>query len=223
VQVNDRPAWRTVSGGSIQYVNKVIEALPHVHLGTAVESVERRGDHVHVYAKGESIKFDRVVFATHAPITRKILRMDNSLEKEILGSFHTEPNRAVLHQDPKSMPKQKRCWSAWNIWACGNEGPGKINLTYHLNRLQHLNSTQEYFLTLNPSRKAHHVHREFDYAHPRFDQSAIKAQSRLEEIQGRGGVYFAGAWTRHGFHEDGLLSAVKVAQAMGAETPWKTA
>jgi predicted NAD/FAD-binding protein len=221
VQVNDRPIWRTVEGGSIQYVEKVAKHLKHIHLNTPVLQVERIDGKVQVKTAKEIANFDTVVFATHAPVTARILKMTDADEIEILSSFQVEPNTAILHQDAKMMPTQRRCWSAWNVFAADSNSGAKASLTYFLNLLQPLGKVGNYFLTLNPNRKMDSIVREFEYDHPRFDLKAIRAQSRLAEIQGRGGVYFAGAWTRYGFHEDGLLSGVRAAALIGVETPWK--
>jgi uncharacterized protein len=170
-------------------------------------------------AQGTS-HFDRVIFATHVPTVRKILSMTVN-EAEVLGSFQVETNHGVLHQDTSTMPQKRRCWASWNVAAAESSDSKKVSLTYFLNRLQPINSKNEYFLTLNPSSEIQGPTQEFSYDHPRFDRAAIKAQQELSKIQGHGGVFFTGAWTRYGFHEDGLLSAVQVARLLGVETPWK--
>lgn len=223
VQVNDRPKWRTVTGGSVEYVNKVAAQLAHVHMNAPVTAVVRSGEKIKLKTGGREVEFDRVIFATHAPVTSRILQNQNGTEREILSQFRTEPNAAVLHQDRALMPREERCWAAWNVFA--NEGfrQSKVSLSYHLNRLQQLKTRRPYFLTLNPSSGVNAVDREFSYDHPLFNQAAIRAQAQLSDIQGIGGVYYAGAWTRYGFHEDGLLSAVRVASLMNVTTPWKVA
>lgn len=223
LQVNDRPIWRTVQGGSIEYVRKVSAALSHVHLGEAVLQVERRDQSVVVATGNGSQTFDRVVMATHAPITAKILKPASALEEKVLSAFRYEPNHTILHQNASFMPNRPRVWSAWNVYGSHQAGANrKVSLSYYLNRLQNLKSRQNYFVTLNPHRQIDKPLREFEYAHPQFDQTAIRAQNELPLIQGQGGVYFAGAWSRYGFHEDGILSAVKVAGLMGTSVPWAT-
>jgi predicted NAD/FAD-binding protein len=220
VQVEDRPVWRTVKGGSIQYVQKVAKHIPHVHLASPVLEVRREGGRVKLKtAAGEGF-FDQVIFATHAPITARILVGQTQQEAQILGAFRTEANHAVLHQDPQLLPINKRCWASWNVR--GEQGSDKVTLSYHLNRLQPLATKSDYFLTLNPKQSVQKASWEMDYDHPRFDQAAIRAQRDLATIQGGGGVYYAGAWTRYGFHEDGLLSAVRVAEMLGQHVPWST-
>lgn len=221
VQVNDRPKWRTVVGGSVQYVKRVAAQLPSIHQSTPVLEVERSARGVTVRTENANVEFDKVILATHAPVTYGLLKTHSDSEKEILGSFQTEANRAVLHQDREQMPREGRCWAAWNVFANEEHRHSKVSLSYYLNRLQPLKTRREFFLTLNPASHVKSVDLEYSYEHPRFDQAAIRAQARLADIQGNGGVYFAGAWTRYGFHEDGLLSSVRVASMLNVAPPWK--
>ncbi len=221
LQVNDRPVWRTVKNGSIQYVQKAAAAVQHIHLGKPVLSVERLKDKIKVSTEGEDFEFDKVIMATHAPVTAKLLKFQSAQEKEILSAIQYEPNLAVLHRSQSIMPKNKICWASWNVMGHNNlQQPKKVSLSYYLNRLQSLPSQKDYFITLNAQNELPEKIREFNYSHPQFDQAAIRAQRDLPSIQGNGGVYFAGAWSRYGFHEDGLLSAVNVAELMGIKTPW---
>ncbi len=221
LQVNDRPVWRTVKNGSIQYVQKAAAAIAKIHLSSPVLAVERLAGKVFVQIKGERLEFDRVVLATHAPITAKILKNQSDHEKQILSAILFEANRTLLHTDATLMPQASRCWSSWNVYGSASLERRNVSLTYYLNKLQALPTQQNYFVTLNPSREVQGVLREFDYSHPQFDQAAVRAQRDLPSIQGQGGVYYAGAWSRYGFHEDGLLSAVNVAALMDISPPWK--
>ncbi|MFN7903798.1 MAG: NAD(P)/FAD-dependent oxidoreductase [Pseudobdellovibrionaceae bacterium] len=224
LDVTNRPTWRTVKNGSIQYVQKIASKLPHIHLNKSILKVLRTNGKIEVQTLGESFVFDRVVMATHAPLTAKILDGQSSMEKKVLNSFRYEANHAFLHQDDDLMPKQKRCWASWNVSASGlaamNQA-SQVSLTYFINLLQPLNTNKNYFVTLNPGETPKNVLRAIDYSHPQFDLKSIAAQKELHEIQGKSGVYFAGAWTRYGFHEDGLLSAVKVAEMLNVGVPWK--
>lgn len=226
LQVNDRPIWRTVRGGSKQYVEKVLARLSHLHLDSAITEVSPVGEKVQVKTRGETLEFDKVVFACHAPQTRQILKNPDTRMAEVLSAFDTQDNKAFLHKDPKFMPKRKLLWSAWNVLSTLNssnsaEGSqqSRVSLTYYLNKLQPLNSTQDYFVTLNSDQPLEAL-RDISYAHPIFDRKAIEAQKRIPEVQGLKGIYLAGAWTRYGFHEDGILSAVRVGQALGLEPQW---
>ena len=142
-------------------------------------------------------------------------------ERSILGCFRTEANRMVLHSDPRAMPRRRSIWSSWNYVT--SEQPGlhdrPISLTYWMNKLQPLDTDRDMFVTLNPEGELDNVHDEATLHHPQYDDEAQFAQSHISGIQGRGGVYYAGAWTRYGFHEDGVLSALRVAQRMGIDWP----
>ncbi|MFS4460678.1 NAD(P)/FAD-dependent oxidoreductase [Bdellovibrio sp. HCB2-146] len=222
LQINDRPIWRTVRNGSIEYVKKVASKIPHIHLNTPVHGVERRNSQVYVRVGGEVLAFDRVIFATHAPVTFQMLQDASERERNILSAITTRPNRTYLHQDESFMPARKKCWSSWNVQGSPSESAHQdVSLTYFLNKLQPLSTNSNYFVTLNPRSPIQEALREFTYHHPQFDRRALEAQRSLGEIQGNGGVYFAGAWTRYGFHEDGLLSAVNVGELLGVKPPWE--
>lgn len=222
LQVNDRPVWRTVKNGSRNYVQQIADRLQHIHLNEAVNHVENVNGTLEVKTSLADYKFDRVVFATHAPVTAKIYKFKNQHQEKMIKSFSTIPNKAVLHNDLGFMPSTEKCWASWNVQAqLGTSASDKVSLTYLLNRLQPLNTDKKMLLTLNPSRHPSGVMLNANYEHPKFDQLAIDAQKDIPHLQGIDGVYFAGAWTRYGFHEDGLLSAVKVAKLFDIETPWR--
>lgn len=225
LQVNNRPIWKTVKGGSVQYVEKAARGITHVHKATPVLEVERISNgKIQVKTHKGTVEFDRVVMATHTPVTARVLKGQSDHERQMLSSISYESNKTFLHHDESCMPKNKRCWSAWNVYGVMNtEHSRKVSLSYYINELQRPTTNKNYFLTLNPSKRIESVVQEFEYSHPQFDQRAIRAQRDLPSIQGQGGVYYAGAWSRYGFHEDGLLSAVNVAKLMGVETPWSVA
>lgn len=222
LQVNDRPIWRTVKNGSKNYVDQIAKSLQNIHLGEAVHSVEHVADELEVQTNKHKYKFDKVIFATHAPVTAKIYKFKNSQQETVLKSFSTIPNKAYLHSDESFMPRKNRCWASWNVQAqLTGQQSDKVSLTYLLNRLQPLNTDEKMLLTLNPDRAPKDLMFEANYEHPKFDQTAIDAQSEVPHIQGHDGVYFAGAWTRYGFHEDGLLSAVNVAKYFDINPQWR--
>lgn len=222
LQVNDRSVWKTVKNGSIQYVNKIASQLSHIHLSEPVTKVESIGDRIYLESIKSKYEFDKVVFATHAPVTRKIYTFKNELQKNIIESFSDISNDAVLHTDQSFMPENKKCWSSWNVKAqLKTSESDKVSLTYYLNKLQPLPTLEKLLLTLNPSVKINNTILSHQYAHPKFDQKAIDAQKKISSIQGIDNVYFAGAWTRYGFHEDGLLSAVNVAKCFDISPPWE--
>lgn len=222
---NERPDWRTVSGGSCNYLDKLL-ATPGITLrcNSAVAKVHRVNEKVLVsFASGVTEDFDCVIMACHSDQAYRILSDANDTERQLLGSIKYRANRVVLHRDPSLMPKRKRAWSAWNYLRTSVAGAEpEVAVTYWMNRLQGIDEKMPLFITLNPPHepKAGSVFGEWSYEHPQFDQSAIQAQARLAEIQGRGGVWFAGAWTGFGFHEDGLRSGLEVAQSLGATLPF---
>lgn len=222
LQVNDRPVWRTLEGGSIQYVERVRERLKHIHLTSPVQNARPlENGKVALHVNGQEVEFDKVVLATHAPVTRKILQSAFPELANELSAFKVTPNRVDLHEDSSVMPKNRICWSAWNVQARDSvQDETDISLTYDIGKLQPLASNRHHFVTLNSTRELQHVVRRFNYDHPQFDFAAIDAQKRLPSLQGRQSLYFAGAWTRYGFHEDGILSAVNATRAMGVEPPW---
>lgn len=224
LQVNGRPVWRTVKNGSIQYVQKAASVVSKIYLNTPVQEVERKNGKVFLKTSRDVFEFDKVVLATHAPVTYQILKNKTLAEETILGAFAFEANQTLLHTDEVVMPKSKLCWASWNVnGALTPENLPKVSLSYFLNLLQPLKTKKNYFVTLNPNRPLQNVLREFTYSHPQFDQKAVDAQKDLPSIQGGGEVYFAGAWSRYGFHEDGLLSAVNVARRLRVTAPWNEA
>lgn len=222
----DRPVWRTVKGGSVAYVRTLrrrLEAFPHaaIRSGEPVERVRREGEGVVVTARGEETRFDAAILATHAPTQRALLADASAGEAEILSSFRVSANRVVVHRDPALMPRRRAAWASWNVLRRGRERAPAV--TYWMNRLQAIPRETPLFVTLNPDReaRAEMVFATFDYDHPTYDAAAIAAQARLPEIQGKGRVWFAGAWTAYGFHEDGLASGLAAARALGGTAPWR--
>ncbi len=223
----ERPQWRTVTGGSHQYVKKLTAALgPRLRLGTPVTAVRRSDVGVTVWdAAGRAERYDQVVVAVHADQALKLLAGATPAERRLLGAFSYQDNRAVLHTDKALMPKRRSVWASWNYLSDEVvDGRARVSVSYWMNRLQSLDTEQDYFVTLNPLREPDpaSVVYETVYAHPVFTQEAMHAQERLGEIQGAGGLWFCGAWCGYGFHEDGLRSAVQVVQRLGHRIPWLT-
>jgi uncharacterized protein len=217
LQVNNRPQWFTVAGGARQYVQRIAEWLPDVRVATPVLEVTRpaAGGKVAVRTAAGVEHFDQVVLASHSDQSLRLLTDADADERSILSGVRYQPNRALLHTDPRLMPASRKCWSSWNYLSTGGAEP-EVAVTYLLNKLQPLPFTSPVFVSLNPLIEPHagSVIAEFDYAHPVFDGAAIRAQKRLPTIQGRRRVWFAGAWTGYGFHEDGLKSGLAVAEAL---------
>jgi len=226
LQINDRPRWRTVRGGSREYVRRIAATLPDVRLGSRLASVTRNEHGVLVRSAGDAAReeqFDAVVFATHAPQTLALLQDATIEEHQVLGAVRYQANTAWLHSDLSLMPRRRKVWSAWNyLGSRHSDGSRAVCVSYWLNRLQDLPCQTDVILTLNPPQPpaAATVMGRFDYEHPVFDQPAIDAQRRLPGIQGRHRAWFAGAWTGYGFHEDGLKSALRVIRDFGVTPAW---
>lgn len=213
--VTTQHQWLTVSGGSKNYVEKIV---PHISGSIITDSdvvSVRRNDHgvELIRSGGEILRYDALIMALHAPDALKMLLDPTPSETEILGAFGYKANDAVLHHDPKALYPNKKIYAAWNYKSVGHSSG--VTLSYWLNRLQNLKSTKEYFVSLNETSSLEHVIETISYEHPQFDSDAIAAQKRHAEIDGVGATYYAGAYWRYGFHEDGLWSAVRVANKLG--------
>ena len=221
--LTNRPQWRSVAGGGREYVRRLRAGIPDVRLGVAVRQVRRLPDRVIVSTDHGPERFDEVVLATHTDQSLAMLEHASGEERSVLKAIPYQPNRAVLHTDARLMPRRKRAWAAWNFHAAREaESDAPVSLSYHLNRLQRLPFKQPVVVTMNPIEEPDpaRVIAEFAYDHPAFLEESDAAKARLADIQGRRRTWFAGAWTGHGFHEDGLASAVAVASRLGAAVPW---
>jgi predicted NAD/FAD-binding protein len=216
----DPPRWLTLRGGSRRYVEAIAARLgAGVHAGRGVVAVRRQADGVELLSEGgEWRPFDRVVLATHADQALRLLADPSPAERRLLGAFRYSRNRTLLHTDASVLPRSRRAWASWNITMrdC-RRALAPVSLTYHLNRLQALSAPEPFCVSLNLEREpaAGTVLAEMDYAHPIMDAAATAAQLELRRLSGERHTYYAGAHLRHGFHEDGLLSAIKVAAALG--------
>jgi predicted NAD/FAD-binding protein len=219
--------WRTVTGGSRTYLEKLLAPLgDRLKLGLGVRSVVRSQAGVTVIdGSGQETHFDKVIFAAHSDQTRRMLVDASEQEKKVLAAVPYQPNRVVLHRDPRLMPQRRKVWASWNYLRSSSEdGNADVAVTYWMNRLQAIDDRFPLFVTLNPDREPepHKVFAEFSYDHPQFSAESVKAQAALADMQGHNNSYFAGAWTGYGFHEDGLSSGLKAAAALGAVLPWST-
>lgn len=229
LQIFDRPMWRTVKGGGREYVKKIAAQLSDVRIACPVTAVSREAGGLRLTHAQGSEYFDQVVLACHSDQSKRILGLTASDgQRAVLESIRYQPNRAVLHSDPALLPRDRKLWSAWNYFAAqGAPGAGEnaqpVGVSYLINKLQPLPFSAPVVVTLNPAREPDptQVIAEFEYAHPIFDAPAIAAQQRLAEVQGEGGIWLAGAWGSYGFHEDGLKSALRVANGLGVQAPWQ--
>ena len=218
--LSGRPQWYTVAGGARLYVERMARALPDIRLGTPVRSVRRDASGVQLLGE----RFDALVLACHADQALAILGGGaDAGERAVLGAIPYQRNRALLHTDATLLPRRRQVWSAWNYCA-GRDGPDgrPVAVHYLLNRLQPLPFSEPVIVSLNPHRapEPRRVLGEFDYEHPVFDSRAPAAQARLAQLQGRRRTWYCGAWTRYGFHEDGLRSALAVGRDFGVAAPW---
>jgi predicted NAD/FAD-binding protein len=215
----NRPRWRAVCGGSARYVDALTRPFADVLLlRTPIQAVTRHPDHVLVTPHGrDPERFDEVVLATHSDQALALLGDASQAEREILGAIPYQHNEAVLHTDVGLLPRRRRAWASWNYHLL-DEPRGRTTVTYHMNRLQSLRAEREFCVTLNRTEAIDpaKVIRTIDYAHPVYTAAGIRAQQRFDEISGRGRTHFCGAYWGSGFHEDGVRSAVRVAECFGA-------
>jgi uncharacterized protein len=206
--------WRTVSGGSRVYVDAVTRQLgEHVHLGLGARSIRRLPDGVEVRTDdGELRRFDQVVVATHANQALGLLEDPSEEERRVLGGFDYTTNLATLHTDSSLLPRERRARAAWN-YRLGAEGEPTV--TYHLNRLQGLETERDYCVTLNETVGDEYVLGRFTYEHPLYTVSTLRAQEALPSLSGVRRTWYAGAHHGNGFHEDGLASGVRAAAGLG--------
>jgi predicted NAD/FAD-binding protein len=223
LQVQERPQWRTVSGGSRRYVQAMVKDLHDARLNCPVKRIERHAESVALQTQETTHSFDAVILASHAPSSLAILDAQ-AQEREVLGAFRYQKNRAILHTDTRLLPRRKKVWSAWNYLSTGVGGQNQpVAVSYLLNQLQDLPFASPVIVTLNPhiEPRPESVLKEFIYEHPILDRAAAKAQGHLPSIQGLDRVWFCGAWAGFGFHEDGLKSALRVVRDFGVAIPWE--
>lgn len=226
IKLVGRPRWRTVTGGSRAYVEKLTSAFaPGLRLNCAARQVLRDDLGVTVIdSQGQSSRFTDVVIATHADQALGLLASPDAQERALLGAFAYTDNTAVLHADPALMPRRRRVWSSWNyIGASGEGAETPLCVTYWMNRLQSLPTRRDIFVTLNPHRPVaedrHYA--SIAYRHPLFDRAALTAQRDLWQLQGRNRTWFAGSYFGHGFHEDALQAGLAAAESLGhVRRPW---
>jgi predicted NAD/FAD-binding protein len=227
LQLADRPQWRTVIGGSREYVRRLTADMRHkARLNTPVLAIERHDAGVEVItAGGQRDSFDEVVIGSHADEALGLLANPRDDERRLLGAFGYQENLAVLHSDTSLMPKRRKLWASWNYMGrTGPDGARHLCVSYWMNRLQSLDAQSPVIVTLNPITppREETVHASFVYHHPMFDGAAMAAQGQLASIQGADRVWFCGSYFGYGFHEDAFSSGLATAQAMGCPAPWQS-
>jgi len=213
LQLRDRPRWRTIVGGSRRYIDAMLPRLgDRVRLACPVRQVSRRPEGVWLEtAAGRQGPFDRVVVATHSDQALRMLERPSALERDLLSAIRYQTNQAVLHTDARLLPRRLRARAAWNYHrTAGRER--KPAVTYWMNLLQSIDHPRDLCVTLNHTDVIDPalILRRFEYDHPVFDRAALDAQQRRASISGTDRVHYCGAYWRHGFHEDGILSALWV-------------
>ena len=215
----DRPRWQTIRGGSSRYVEALRREFGgQLRLATPVQSITRAEDRVLVKPRGgEAEQFDEVVLATHSDQALALLGDATDREHEVLGAIPYQHNEAVLHTDVRMLPRRRRAWASWNYHLAQPAGT-ETTVTYHMNRLQALRAEREFCVTLNRTSEIDpdQVIRKISYAHPVYTAAGVHAQGRFAEISARSRTHFCGAYWGWGFHEDGVVSALRVAEHFGA-------
>ena len=220
----DKPLWRTVKGGSREYVKRLTAPFAdRIRLNTPVAKIARTLTGIEITdAKGHRESFDQVILACHSDEALPLLADATDAERQILAPMRYAPNRVYLHRDPSLMPKRKAVWSSWNYLARDTGEGGSVSVTYWMNRLQSIDETKPLFVSLNPPAPPapELTFRTFEYDHPQFDGAALVSQRRLHMIQGQHRTWYCGAYAGYGFHEDGLTSGLEIATRLGAKLPW---
>ncbi|HEY2660464.1 MAG TPA: FAD-dependent oxidoreductase [Caulobacteraceae bacterium] len=217
-----QPSWRTVKDTSRSYLAPLTDRLgPNVRVAAGAAQVRRTPRGVEVRdTNGKVERFGQVILACHSDHALALLADPDLEERAFLGAIRYAPNRAYLHRDLKLMPSRRAAWGSWNYMYEGADKPGSV--TYWMNSLQHIDPARPLFVSLNPAEAPDPdlTFAAFDYDHPQFDTPSLAAQRRFGRIQGRGGIWYAGAWLGYGFHEDGLTAGLRVALALGGTIPW---
>ena len=210
LNINDRPQWLTITGGSINYVKKLISPFEKkIKLNSQIKSVERKNDHVDIQFHDRDEKFDWVFFACHSDEALKLIKSPTQDEKNVLKAIPYKDNEVILHFDERFMPRRKLAWAAWN-YHVAEDSSSPVSLTYNMNILQNLKTNVPVLVTLNPQEKIdkHKIIKKLSYAHPQYSLKSIEAQSKHHLISGVNRTSFAGAYWGNGFHEDGVKSAI---------------
>jgi len=215
LNIKNRPQWRVIRGGSKAYVERLTAPFrQQIRLNTPVTGITRRATHVEICSGRDQVeRFDRVFIACHSDQALAMLRDASAQEREVLGAIPYQHNDVVLHTDTSLLPRRRLAWSAWNYHRLAGDNAA-VAVTYNMNLLQSLPTQQTFLVTLNNSAAIDpgKIIKRLSYDHPVFTAQGIAAQQRQAEINGVNRSYFCGAYWRHGFHEDGVVSALNALQ-----------
>jgi predicted NAD/FAD-binding protein len=215
LDLKNRPEWYVIAQGSKSYIQPMVSKLKdRVYLNTKIEMIQREVDHVILKSGSDEFKFDSVVIATHSDQALNILASPTREEKKILSAIKYTENETILHTDDQVMPRIKRSWASWNYL---DNGSSSSSLTYYMNRLQSIQSSTNFFVSVNLRSKidSNKIIKSFNYSHPCFDVDTIKAQQQIKLINGVNNTLYVGSYWGYGFHEDGVNSAINTCQLIG--------
>ena len=214
LQLKDRPVWRTIKGGSREYVRKLVAGhRDRIRLNTPVYEVSRRADGVQIRSAGSEVEtFDAVFLACHSDQALDLLAKPTQTEADVLGAMRYQANEAILHTDERLMPKRRKAWAAWN-YHVPTDADRQVAVTYNMNILQRLRAANQYCVTLNNASaiRTDRIIKRIWYGHPMVTRESVRAQARQKEINSDR-LFFCGAYWRNGFHEDGVVSALTAVQ-----------
>ena len=219
--LKNRPQWKFVANGSYTYIDALIKRdLFHYEINSRIKKIVRNKNNIEIISENNEKKyFDKIVIATHADQALEIINLPSAEEKLLLSCFKYSKNKAFLHNDENFMPKRKKIWSSWNFLSqIENDN---FSLTYWMNKLQNINNSKNYFVTINPDRIPKKIIDKTTFEHPIFTIETHQAQKKLNKIQGISNTYYCGSYFGYGFHEDGIQSATKVAEILDVKLPWK--
>ncbi len=219
LSVNNRPQWCVIEGGSSRYIEPLTASFrEHIRLDCPVQRVERDEAGVLIHSAAGSERFDKVVFACHSDQALQLLASPSRAEREILQALPYADNDVVLHTDTRLLPRRRLAWASWN-YRLDASGDKAAAVTYDMNILQGLKSDTTFCVSLNQTAVIDptQILARFTYAHPQYSLEAVAAQARWSELQGAQHSFYCGAYWANGFHEDGVVSALRVAQAFGEQ------
>ena len=224
LNLTNRPKWRTVENGSREYVKKIIsKSRFKVKISEKVKRVVRENKKIKINTEFNDEIFDHVIFACHSDQCLKILDKPTQHEKLNLLKIRYKKNIVWLHSDEQFMPKRRDVWSSWNYMNNGDYKKKALSVTYWMNNLQNLKTSEDIFVSLNPMKepKKEKIYKKLTYSHPLYDLNTISGQKGLLDIQGQNSTWFCGAYLGNGFHEDGIKSGLSVAESLGKKKrPW---